>query len=150
MLTREEHVAFCEKCTNRKPSMQGLLCKLTNEKAAFEETCPDFQLDIQEEMFLEKQRKDATRIDYGGNMAQDEVSIMNSGIIGGSLAILGAIAWFFGALIYMDTIFFYPPILFVVGLVALIRGIQDQKQKKRQNLRQREVLDADLDEHNDL
>lgn len=145
MLTREEYVAVCEKCTNRKPSMQGLLCKLSDEKAAFEETCPDYKLDPQEELFLDKQRKDAARIDYGGSIVQDEVSIVNSGIIGGSLAIVAAIVWFFGALIYLDRIFFYPPILLVVGIVALVRGIQAQNEKKRKNAHEKDVLDSELD-----
>ncbi len=75
MLIREEQVAFCEKCTNRKPSLQGLLCKLTDEKAAFEETCSDFELDEQEQTNLDKQRRDAAKGDYVG--AEIEVGILN-------------------------------------------------------------------------
>ncbi|MCR9171321.1 MAG: hypothetical protein NXI10_02435 [bacterium] len=143
MLTREEQVAFCEKCTNRKPSMQGLLCKLTDEKATFEETCPDFELDELEQFNLEKQRRDAKYGDAPG--AEIEVGVLNGGIIGGSLAIIGSIVWFFGAWIYMDIIFFYPPVLLVIGIVALVRGIQAQKEKKRKAARQDNVLDAELD-----
>jgi hypothetical protein len=142
MLNRAEQVAFCEKCTHRKPSLQGLLCGITGEKATFEESCPDFNLDEQENLNLEKQRKDAAQGDYAG--VEVEVGILNSGIIGGSLAILGSIVWFFGALIYMDRIFFYPPILLVIGIISLIRGIQAQNEKKKKNLREKDVLDSDL------
>ena len=46
-MTREEHLKFCKKCTNRKMDMhQGLICILTNKKASFEETCENFQRDV--------------------------------------------------------------------------------------------------------
>ncbi|BDD03926.1 hypothetical protein HNQ88_004225 [Aureibacter tunicatorum] len=45
-MIREEQLLFCKKCQNRKMNVeQGLLCGLTNEKAAFENTCPDFKDD---------------------------------------------------------------------------------------------------------
>lgn len=45
-MTREEHLQFCRKCTNRKLDMkQGLLCNLTGEKADFEGECESFNLD---------------------------------------------------------------------------------------------------------
>jgi hypothetical protein len=48
---------------------------------------------------------------------------VNAGIAGGLLMMVVAVIWFVGALIFADTIFFYPPILFVVGLIAFIRGL---------------------------
>jgi len=45
MLTRKEQLVFCKKCTNRKNSDLGLICKITNEKAAFESECADFEVD---------------------------------------------------------------------------------------------------------
>lgn len=45
-MTRKEQLFFCEKCTHRKMDInQGLLCSLTNEKATFTESCPDFTID---------------------------------------------------------------------------------------------------------
>ena len=45
-MTRREQLLFCEKCTQRKMDInQGLLCGLTNEKATFTESCPDFNED---------------------------------------------------------------------------------------------------------
>ena len=45
-MTREEHLKFCKKCTNRKLDMKvGLLCNLTGEMADFENECKSFNLD---------------------------------------------------------------------------------------------------------
>lgn len=45
-MTREEHLAFCKQCTNRKLDLkQGIICTLTGEKADFEGECPDYQND---------------------------------------------------------------------------------------------------------
>ncbi|MFD2562152.1 hypothetical protein [Aquimarina rubra] len=45
-MTREEHLAFCKKCTNREMDLkQGLVCALTKEKANFINDCRDFVLD---------------------------------------------------------------------------------------------------------
>ncbi len=45
-MTRSEQVAFCRKCTNRKfDNQQGLICRLTDKKADFQDECPDFHID---------------------------------------------------------------------------------------------------------
>ena len=45
-MTREEHLSFCKKCTNREMDLkQGLVCTLTKEKANFIDQCADYQLD---------------------------------------------------------------------------------------------------------
>jgi len=54
-MTREEYVAICSQCTKRKADLQkGLLCGLTNEQAAFDGTCADFNED--EEVKLQQER----------------------------------------------------------------------------------------------
>lgn len=58
----------------------------------------------------------------GGSVSGSESSIFNSGTIGGGLAMLAAFIWFFGGLA-MGIIFFYPPILFIIGLVGFVKGI---------------------------
>ena len=45
----------------------------------------------------------------------------------GALMMIGAVVWFFGALIFLDRIFFYPPIMFVLGIGALFRGLTGQE-----------------------
>jgi len=45
-MTREEHLAFCKKCTNREMDLkQGLVCTLTKRKADFINDCRDYNLD---------------------------------------------------------------------------------------------------------
>lgn len=53
-MTRDEQLVFCKKCVNRKMNMQqGLLCGLTDKKADFEESCPNFV--IEEKFVIEEQ-----------------------------------------------------------------------------------------------
>jgi predicted lipid-binding transport protein (Tim44 family) len=47
---------------------------------------------------------------------------MNAGVIGGILMMGIAVAWFVAGLMG-GIIFFYPPILLVVGFIAMIKGI---------------------------
>jgi hypothetical protein len=51
-----------------------------------------------------------------------ERSILNGGIAAGMLAMLIDVVWFVVG-IMNDRIFFYPPVLFVVGFVAFIKGL---------------------------
>ena len=34
-----------------------------------------------------------------------------------------AVAWFVAGIVWADRIFFYPPILFVIGIVAIVKGL---------------------------
>lgn len=43
--------------------------------------------------------------------------------------ILGAIVWFILGLVYQDKIYFYPPVLFVLGIGSFIRGMQEEEDK---------------------
>lgn len=47
---------------------------------------------------------------------------ISSGVIGSALLMIGAIVWFVLGLA-ADRIFFYPPIMFIGGLIGLIRGL---------------------------
>lgn len=49
---------------------------------------------------------------------------MDSEMIGGILAMVGAVVWFVGGLA-VGYIFFYPPILFFIGLASFIKGALD-------------------------
>ena len=51
-----------------------------------------------------------------------EKSIMTGGVAGGLLAMIIAVVWFVVGLMN-DRIFFYPPILLIVGLVAFFKGL---------------------------
>ncbi len=44
------------------------------------------------------------------------------GVFGGLLMMIIAAVWFFAGL-YVGYIFFYPPILFVIGLFGFLKGV---------------------------
>lgn len=44
------------------------------------------------------------------------------GVLGGVVMMVIAVVWFVGGLM-CDYIFFYPPVLFIIGMVALIKGL---------------------------
>ena len=46
----------------------------------------------------------------------------SGGVLSGVLMMVGALVWFFVAL-SVGWIAFYPPILFIAGLVAFIKGL---------------------------
>ncbi len=54
-----------------------------------------------------------------------EKGIMNSGVGGGLLTMVIAAVWFIVALQF-DLVFYYPPILFVVGLIGFCKGLVDR------------------------
>ena len=47
---------------------------------------------------------------------------MKKGVLGGLILILIAVVWFFGGLA-IDRIFYYPPVLLIIGIVAIIKGV---------------------------
>lgn len=47
---------------------------------------------------------------------------MGAGMLGGLLMMAAAAIWFFAGLA-ADIIFFYPPILFIIGIVAFMKGL---------------------------
>ncbi|MEQ8242556.1 hypothetical protein [Fulvivirga sp.] len=52
-MTRDEQLAFCKKCLNRKMDFQkGIVCSITGEQATFQGDCSDFKLDetVKEEL----------------------------------------------------------------------------------------------------
>lgn len=46
----------------------------------------------------------------------------NAGVIGGLLMMVIAVVWFGVGYMYLDRIFFYPPVLLILGLVATVKG----------------------------
>lgn len=58
---------------------------------------------------------------YSGSFGTEKRG-MDAGILGGMGLMLLAVVWFFGGLAF-DIIFFYPPILFIIGIVAVVRGL---------------------------
>jgi len=117
---------FCGRCINYQFSLnEGLLCKLTQKKPDFIDECTDFVLDSNREQrqHNEQKRLDALEERSAENEAlAPEKKGIQKGVIGGIIMIVIAIIWFFGGLA-AGYIFFYPPILFIIGVYALIKGL---------------------------
>lgn len=102
MLTRDEQLKFCRRCLNRKFDMQqGLICSLTNQKAAFEQTCPDYNedssvkiepIDEEEEAYVGEKLKSKLSIDAFEKLKleQDLVFAIGAGFVA---SIVSAILW---------------------------------------------------------
>jgi hypothetical protein len=124
-MTLDERLKYCKICLNRKMDFNvGLVCSLTNAKPAFEGTCPSFSLDQPEADRLIALEKAAQEEESSSGSFAPEKAGIKKGVIGGIIMIVIALVWFFAGLA-ADRIFFYPPILFVIGLYALIKGIVD-------------------------
>lgn len=124
-MTLDERLKYCKICLNRKMDINvGLVCNLTNAKPTFEGTCPTFNLDQPEADRLIALEKAAQESDNNGGGFAPEKAGVKKGVLGGIVMIVIALVWFFAGLA-ADRIFFYPPILFVIGLYALIKGIAD-------------------------
>lgn len=59
---------------------------------------------------------------FFSGFAEQERGWTNAGVVAGMLMMAGAVVWFVGGLM-VDILFYYPPVLFVVGLVAFIKGL---------------------------
>ena len=70
-----------------------------------------------------------------------EKSVLNGGIIGGILAMVGATVWFVVAYFYMNIIFLYTPILFVIGAVSLLKCMAKRNEENRKRLSSESVID---------
>lgn len=69
-----------------------------------------------------KKRRPKTRGGPRVAFEQGWFGSLNAGVIGGLLMMLIAVIWFVAGLA-MNIIFFYPPILLVIGLIAMIKGL---------------------------
>jgi len=119
-MTLEERLNYCKICQNRKMDFNiGIVCKLTDKKPDFEPTCPDFAVD-QEELTHYQNREEEVEESDGGTFAVEKKGI-KKGMLGGIAMVVIAVVWFFGGLA-AGYIFFYPPILFAIGVFAIIKG----------------------------
>lgn len=132
-MTRQEQLAFCKICHNKQMSSEGLICSLTNKKADFELSCKDFDLNEKEQAKRARRELELENTEEG--FFSEEQKGIKSGVLGGLVMILISVVWFFGGLA-ADIIFYYPPILFCIGVFALIKGaiegnISGEKHKKQ-------------------
>jgi uncharacterized membrane protein YvbJ len=119
----EEDAGFCGYCgyefvkENDTDAITTTLCpncgKDLEEDAVFCTKC-GYELPVREE---EKKKVS----EEGGFWAIEKAGI-DKGVWGGVAMMTIAVVWFFGALSF-GWVFFYPPILFLIGLYAFIKGL---------------------------
>nr|WP_319400564.1 hypothetical protein [uncultured Carboxylicivirga sp.] len=113
----------CKVCTKRKfNTSTGLICGLTMEKPNYTEKCEKGELDEAEAVRLQKLQSEVIAEDSNGGFFGAEKKGIQKGVLGGVVMMAIATVWFVGGWI-AGFIFYYPPILFIIGIVALIKGI---------------------------
>lgn len=127
MFSRKEQLEICQTCQRKLFDKQkGMLCGLTNEFAAFESVCPDYLLNpiaAKRAERVENQKDNLPSIDEGSRgMFGTEKKLLNSGIGGGILMIVGGTVWIILGLM-ADHIFFYPIFLIIGGIIVLVKGL---------------------------
>ena len=109
-MTRDAHLSFCKKCHNREMNLQeGLLCGITNQKAAFEDICADFNEDSSVKIVVHE--TEALNLDQVVEKLSEEdfAYIKNQENLVPAL-FCGAIAGFIGAVLW--------------GAVSVVTGFQ--------------------------
>lgn len=122
MMTVQEKLQICRICSQRTMDFNvGLLCGLTQAKPAWEDKCYDFKYDETEANRLAILQKAAEgEEEYRGSFGMEKKG-MSKGMLGGIVMMLIAAVWFVVGWM-AGIIFFYPPILFIIGLIAFVKG----------------------------
>lgn len=129
-MDRAYRLGYCRKCTLRDFSPKhGIICSLTNASADFDQTCDSFKVDVKEAESIKIQedliKKEAQK---SSTLGLSAIGI-KSGVLAGIIAIVGAVIWFIVGLVN-GYIFFYPPILFILGIVIFVKGLMNEKRRK--------------------
>ena len=117
---------FCRKCTYYDFSFDwGIICKITNQKPYYQDKCPNFIRDSKREQELiqdQKRIRDFKARDSNKFFTLEKKGI-EKGILGGVIMMGIALIWFFAG-IAGGYIFFYTPILFIIGVYAFVKGLK--------------------------
>jgi hypothetical protein len=142
MTTRQERIAFCEQCTKRSFSPQkGIICSLTDAQATFEGTCPDFERDQKAaEIVAQENEVRQNQKVYDESLGMSAFGVKN-GILAGIISIVGAFVWFFGGMIFLNRIFFYPIFLVGYGIYAIVKGTQSRNERAQSTRKNKDLLD---------
>lgn len=102
----------------------GLVCSLTGNKPAFEGTCSTFNVDQPEadRLIALERAAQAEEAQGGSDGFGYERQGVSKGVLGGVVMLVIAGVWFFAGLA-AGRIFFYPPVLAVVGIYSIIKGL---------------------------
>ena len=81
---------------------------------------------------IENEFDDAPISDTSGEIkdVHDESKLVNKTIWGGVAMLVGGVIWLFAGLA-VDMIYFYPFILIIAGIIAIIKGTNDKSRKAK-------------------
>ncbi len=99
-MTRQEYIAVCSTCTNRKfnPKL-GIICGLTSEIASFENTCESYDDDQEQIAALEK--KETSYTNKNDSTTTKDIFIGGAIFVGGVVATVADLGYvFYGAIIF--------------------------------------------------
>ncbi len=106
---------FCKRCSHKEFNMsQGVLCGITHAKPDFADECKDFSP-------KEVTNRQMARTAEGRTTTENEKENPKYILFGGITMMVVAIIWFIAGYA-AGYIFYYPPVLFVFGLIALVKG----------------------------
>jgi hypothetical protein len=69
-----------------------------------------------------KKRRPASKRERKKERRRLPMIFINGEVASGFVMIIAAIAWFVGGLLWLNRIFFYPPVLLILGIAAIIKG----------------------------
>jgi hypothetical protein len=69
-----------------------------------------------------KKRRLASKRERKKESWRPPLVFINAEVTGGLVIIVVAIAWFVGGLVWLNRIFFYPPVLLILGIAAIVKG----------------------------
>jgi len=121
-MSATNQLQYCRICINRKMDATfGLLCGLSGEKPDLNSDCVKFQMDEDEARIMAEREKAIEETNDESFFSLEKKGI-RKGVAGGILMMAIALVWFIAGW-SAGYIFYYPPILFVIGLFALVKGI---------------------------
>ncbi len=140
-MTRSERLELCKTCINRKLDLKrGLICKLTDDYADFEETCEEYIEDEKESERLINLNIAAT----GNNKIGSDTDFKKNKDIGSVIAL-------FGILIALGTHTLSDEIGFIIlpygaiiwGGIQYFKGVEQEKvfnaQQEKKNSQEKQI-----------
>lgn len=92
--------------------------------------CEHCKADISEYKAQRNKALEGTGETYSASDMKKESTKLNLGPVGGVLIMIGAATWFLFEITYSKRIYFYAPVLFVIGIVTLVAGLKRGKRLK--------------------
>jgi hypothetical protein len=96
--------------------------ELLEESREQEESQPALPPPIKRRAKATKRKAESDNSDRGRALEKGWFGSTNGGVLGGVLMVVIAVVWFVAGLAG-GRIFFYPPVLLIIGIVAVIKGL---------------------------